>query len=110
MISQGGAAGLGNGVEPFAALHLAADQLCFLEKVEGGVDNPGAGRVAAIEQVLDLADQVIAVARLLGQQRQHQQLEVAGGEYPWTAFTPAGAAFEGVVGGMFTHGSEAPCV
>jgi len=108
LFGQRGAAGFGDGIKAFAALHLAADQLGLLEEVEGGVDHPGAWAVATVEQVFDLADQIVAVARLLGEQVQHQQLEVAGGKDARAALATAGAPLEGVMRGVFAHGGRAP--
>ncbi|CAI8873005.1 hypothetical protein EMIT047CA2_30103 [Pseudomonas soli] len=107
LFCQGAATGIGDGVKALAALDGASDQLGFLEVAEGRVDHPGAGAVAAVEEALDLADQVVAVARLLGQHRQHQQFQVARGEYPWATFAAAGAAFEGIV---VTHGEGSVCL
>ena len=103
LIGQCVSAGSGDGVQAFAAMHLATDQFGFFEEIEGGVDHPGARRVIAIEQVLDLADQVIAVARLFGQHRQHQQLEVTWGEYPRATLATGGAAVKRVMCGVVTH-------
>src|SRR5690606_29114404 len=105
---QGRAPGIGDHIEAFAALHLAADQLGLLEEVERGVDHTGAGAVAAVEQVFDLADQVVAVAGLLGEQGQHQQPEITGGEDAWAALAAAGTPLEGVVVGVVTHRARAP--
>ncbi len=48
------------------------------------------------------------MAWLLGEQSQHQQLEVAGCEDARAAFATTWAPLEGVMGGMFAHGGRAP--
>jgi hypothetical protein len=45
-----------------------------------------------VEHVLDDADQLVAVARLLFDQRQQQQLEIAVAEHAAAATAPAAAA------------------
>src|SRR5690606_17146640 len=51
----------------------------------------GAGRVMAVEHLLDDADQFIAMPGLLFDQRQQQQLEVAMAKHPAAAPTAAAA-------------------
>ena len=48
---------------------------------EGGIDHARAGRIGAGGQVLDGADQVIAVARLVGQQLEQHQAQFGGLEH-----------------------------
>ncbi|MNT09947.1 hypothetical protein D3C72_1447550 [compost metagenome] len=103
----------GDAVELLAAMHLADDQLAFFQEGQGRIDDARAWAVVAAEQAFDLADQVIAMAGLLGQHRQQQQSQVARGKDPWPAVATltAVAALESVmafamfaVGVMFTHG------
>ena len=52
----------------------------FLEHGQRGVDHAGAGAVGAADALLDRLDDLVAVARLLGDQVEDDQAEVAMGE------------------------------
>ncbi|MCY1247589.1 hypothetical protein D9M72_609360 [compost metagenome] len=81
MLGQGLASGVGHAVAFFPAFGVAGNQFAFFKKRQGRVDHAGTGTVGAVEHAFDLADQVVAVARLFGDQRQQQQFQVAGGKY-----------------------------
>src|SRR5690606_17199070 len=53
----------------------------LLEQGECGIDRARTGGIGALEHVLDGADQLVAVARLLCDQGQQHQLEVAVAEH-----------------------------
>ena len=72
-----------------AAIGIALNQLALFQKGQRRVDHARARAVGAVEQRFDLANQVITVARLIGDQRQQHQFQVARGEYP----RPTAAAF-----------------
>ena len=55
---------------PFGLPRL--DQVHVVEQRERGIDDPRARRIGTAGQLLDRADQVIAVTRLFGDQRQQQ--------------------------------------
>ena len=110
-------AGVGDGVVFFPALGVAEDQFAFFKESQGWIDNARTGAVGAIEHAFDLADQVIAMARLFGNQREQQQFQVAGGKYAWSAAAafPARTFFETVAAvtvfsvgmmGVITHASH----
>ncbi|CAI8963112.1 hypothetical protein EMIT0P253_60091 [Pseudomonas sp. IT-P253] len=109
MLAQGQTAGIGHAVALFATFGVALDHFAFFQKGQRWIDHAGAWAVGAIEHAFDLADQVVAMAGLFGDQGQQQQFQVAGGEYPWPATSTfaARALFEAVtaiavlaVGGM----------
>ena len=63
----------------------------FLQQGEGRIDHARAGAVGAAELVLDGLDQLVAMARLLRDQRQDDVAQVALVEYPAapvSAFAP----------------------
>ncbi|MNY37663.1 hypothetical protein D3C86_1722400 [compost metagenome] len=111
MLTQGNASGVGHAVAFFPARGIALNHFAFFQKGQGRVDDAGAGAVGAVEHVFNLADQVVAVAWLLGDQRQQQQFQIARGEDAGAASAALaagpGALFEAVaavvmvaVGGM----------
>src|SRR5690606_33985150 len=78
----GGALG-GDGEQFFRAVALLRRDLPHLvEQGEGGIDHPGARRIGAAGQLLDPADQVIAVARLVGDQLEQHEPQFAAVEHP----------------------------
>ena len=79
-----------------AGVGIAADHFAFFKERQVRIDHPGAGAIGAVEHRFDLADQVVAMARLLGDQCQQQQFQVARGEHPGatsTAFAAGARAF-----------------
>src|SRR5690606_37591840 len=58
------------------------DQVHVLEHGERRVDHPRARRIGAFGQRLDGADEIVAVARLVGDQLQEDEAEFAAVEHP----------------------------
>src|SRR5262249_28747348 len=56
---------------------ISLDQALVLQLLEGGVDRPRAGLPDAATTLGDLLDQLVAVPRLLGEQRQRRGPDVA---------------------------------
>src|SRR5687768_8662464 len=83
-------AGGGEGLARAFALRLL-DQPHVLEHRESRVDDPRAGRIGAVADLLDRANQVVAVARLIGDQLKQQQPKFVAREHP-AATAPAAAA------------------
>jgi len=54
----------------------------LLEIGQGRIDHPRARRVETIRASLEELDELIAVTRRLGQQRDEQQLKIIGTEFP----------------------------
>src|SRR4029077_12279953 len=54
----------------------------FLEQSERRVDHAGAGAVGAADLVLDRLDDLVAMPRLLGDQIENDQPQIAMGEEP----------------------------
>jgi hypothetical protein len=74
---SGLAAGVGQ-VELLAALGLVGpDQALVLELLERGVDRARAGAPDALAAALDLLHELVAVARLLGEEREQRGADVA---------------------------------
>src|SRR5262245_56548197 len=67
----------GDGVKLLGALDLGGDVARLLEIGQGGIDDPRAGRVPARRLLLQHLDDLVAVARLLGDQRERDQPQVA---------------------------------
>src|SRR5690606_30549937 len=82
---------------PAGAVVVDARMAHLLEQGQGGIDRTRAGGVGAVEHVLDGADQLVAVARLLLDQGQQHQFEVAVAEHAPGARTAAMAATEAEV-------------
>src|SRR5262245_24741295 len=68
---------VGDGVELLRALRLRGDVAGILEIGQRRVDDAGARRVPACGLVLQDLDDLVAVARLLGDQRERDQPQVA---------------------------------
>ena len=64
----------------------------FFEHGQGRIDHAGARAVGAGEAVLDLLDELVAVAGALGDQREHDQAQFAMIEHAARASTPVSAA------------------
>src|SRR5688500_12423722 len=78
MLGQVGTSGLGDLVDLLAAFLLTRHRESKVdEHGESGVDRAGTGRVRAREALLELLDDLVAVARLLFQQLQNDVLEIA---------------------------------
>lgn len=116
LFTQEETSGVGDCVA-FFRLGVATDQLAFFEEGQGGVDHPGAGAIGAVEQSFDLADQVVAMARLFGDQRRQEDFQIARGKDPgppatalaaW-AFLEAVAAVTGFTVGMMVSHCHALC-
>src|SRR5690606_42998 len=60
-----------------AVLGDRADEALVLQHGQGGVDHSGARPVGAARAVLQLAHQLVAVARLLGAPGEHHEAQVA---------------------------------
>ena len=74
---------IGHLIELFgAALGFSDDIILLFEQRQRRIDRPGARSIGAAEFLLDGADQVIAVARLLGDEGQENQPQVAVAEHP----------------------------
>src|SRR5450830_480602 len=99
LFDQGLTSGIGHAVALFPGSRVAEDHFAFFEEGQGRVDHGGARAVGTVEHAFDLADQVVAVAWLFGNQRQQQQLQVAGGEDPGSAAAAfaTGTTFETVM-------------
>ena len=88
-----GAAGLGDGVDLLVALGAGDGVAGFLEVGQRRVDDAGARAVGAVGTLLQGLDDVVAVARLLGEQGEDDQAEVAVTEHaPGTEWSTGTAA------------------
>src|SRR5207244_5859919 len=67
------------------------DQAHVLQHGEGRIDYAGARRIGAVGQLLDRADQIVAVARLIGDELQEDEPKLAGIEHPPAAAAAAAA-------------------
>src|SRR5262249_53502328 len=81
VLHEMGAAFLGDSVELLGALALGGDMARFLEIGVGGIEDAGARRMPARGLVLEHLDDLVAVARLLGDQRERDQPQVALGQH-----------------------------
>src|SRR5260221_3980781 len=73
-----GAALLGQPVAPATAVaRLGADQALVLELLQRGIDRTGARTPHAVAPLADRLDDLVAIHRLLGQQRQRRRTDVA---------------------------------
>src|SRR5262249_47001714 len=77
VVGEMGAALVGDGVELLGALGLAGHVAGLLEIGERGIDDAGTGRIPAGGLVLQNLDDLVAVARLLGDQGEREQPQVA---------------------------------
>src|ERR1700677_1958951 len=76
------------------------DLLHFFEQGEGGVDRTGARGIGAAEFLLNFFDELVAVAWLLGDEREEHQAQVAGSKDTTSAAAaPKAAASTGPVTG-----------
>src|SRR5687767_5934862 len=93
VLGEVGPPGLGDLVDFLSTLLLARDREAEVnEHRERGVDGARARRIGSRETVLELLDDLVAVAGLLLQQLKDHVLEVALLEHPPTAPRPAAAA------------------
>src|SRR3954454_21644037 len=67
------------------------DQAHVLEQGQGRIDHAGAGRILAAGQVLDRADEVVTVARLVGDQLEQDEPKLARFEHASAAASPPAA-------------------
>ncbi len=77
-----GAPLVGDGVELLGPLGLGGEIARLLEVGEGRVHDPGARRVPAGGLLLQHLDDLVAVARLLGDERQRDQAQIALRQHP----------------------------
>ncbi len=85
MLGQGLLAFGSDGVALAAAFGFAGRGMAHVHQVaQGGVDRAGAGLVVAADQLAHGADHVVAMAGLLANQMQRQQLEAASLEHALT--------------------------
>ncbi|SBV36867.1 hypothetical protein STPYR_11797 [uncultured Stenotrophomonas sp.] len=85
------AAGVGDRIALAAAVVFGGDQAHVLQQCQRRVDHAGAGCIGAVEQLADQLDQLVAVARLLFDQCQQQQAQVAAAQWPARAAIAAAA-------------------
>src|SRR5262245_1974014 len=86
---------LGDLIELFgAARGLGDDVVLLFEQRQRWIDSPRARRIGAAESLLDGADQVIAMARLLRDQRKQHQPQIAIAEHPAPSAAKEPAAAE----------------
>jgi len=76
--AQIGAAFAGDGVEPLGAVGLRGDVACLFEIGQRRIDDARARGVPALGLLLEDFDDLVAVAGLLGDQRERQQADFAG--------------------------------
>src|SRR5690606_31422595 len=82
------------------------DEALVLEQPQGGVDGSGARAPQVLAALGDLAHQLVAVARLLGQQGQDGVAHVAAPSAPAAATTPSSVVVAEAVPGTVAAGSE----
>ncbi|CAM2190558.1 hypothetical protein BC2230_80193 [Burkholderia cepacia] len=75
-----GAAGVGQCITLAVAFRLRRDEADFFEIRERRVHHAGARAVETVRTCVERLDQLVAVARLLGDERKQQQLEIVGAE------------------------------
>src|SRR5687768_11086637 len=68
------------------------DQAHVLEHRQGRIDDAGARRIMALGHLLDRLDQLIAVARLIGDQLEQHEAKFAALEHPFAGPASAPAA------------------
>ena len=86
------AAGVGDGVQLAGAIGGAdADPAHLLHQGERGIHHARAGAVAAVHLFFDGLDELVAVARLLGDQPQQHQPQTAMAQHPGPPRATTGA-------------------
>ena len=83
---------LGDRIEPLVAVGLRDDEVGLLQHLQHRIDRAGARAVGALEFCLQRLDDVVAVARLLGDQAEHDQAQRAGIEHARAAPAERAAA------------------
>ncbi|CAG9242743.1 hypothetical protein BDI4_120197 [Burkholderia diffusa] len=74
------AAGVGQRIALAVAFRLRGDEADFLEIRERRIHHAGARAIETVRARVERLDQFVTVARLLGDQREQQQLEIVGAE------------------------------
>src|SRR6185503_5673972 len=92
VVVEVGPALVGDGVEPLVGLGGRGHEVGFLEVGQGGVDDAGARRIEAAGPLLQRLDEVVAVARLLLDQIERDEAQIARGEHAADAEIVAEAA------------------
>jgi hypothetical protein len=64
-------------VDALALFLDGPDVALVLEQLEGRIDRAGGGRVASDEPLLELLDDLVSVARLVAEQAQNDELDLA---------------------------------
>src|SRR5690554_608410 len=72
----------------FSALFFRGDELLLFEERKRPVDGAGARAVFPAEQLADLPDDIVAMPRLLLDEREHQEAQIAAPKEPPHAPTP----------------------
>jgi hypothetical protein len=72
----------GDGIELLAAAFLGGGVAELFQEGQGRIDDAGAGAIGAADRLLDGLDQLVAVARLLADQLEQNQAQVALFEHP----------------------------